>query len=140
MRKTPILLVSGSRDIRPIHIEYYEKIVARALSNGWHIVAGDARGVDYHLAYAATAKIYKDTDSFMWVYGIQRAPRHGVETEQVLYVNVSDKCKTYTERDDLMLSYADFVYCIWDGKSKGTKRVYDKAVELGMTAWIKEVS
>ena len=149
MTKTPVLLVSGSRKTpliggsNKMHIGYFEAIIDRALANGWHVIVGDAIGVDQSLAYAATNYKYHKNKPFMMVYGIQDRPRHNIASSQVLYTDVSEKCKTYTARDDFMLSQADFVYCIWNGTSKGTRRVYERAIRAGkidgVNVWIKEV-
>ena len=153
MTAKPVLLVSGSRNIGAIHSDpvmdnlFYVSIIRRALANGWDVIAGDAKGVDYNLAYAATAIEFASLAPFMMVYGIQETPRHGVQSQQVLYTNIADRCQAgtakerYQLRDDHMLSQADYVYCLWDGKSKGTERVYNRAIEMGFitntNAWLK---
>lgn len=144
------LLVSGSRNIPLIdgnmtmHLGFFERLIDRALANDWLIICGDANGVDDTLAYVTGHNKYSHLDPFLMMYGIQSKPRANNIGNKCKYTDVSDFYPTYTLRDEFMVSKADFVFCVWDGQSKGTKHVYDYALQQGFVTdenlWMKVVA
>ena len=140
-----ILLISGSRHATDLMQAYAVKCVQRALDNGWSLIAGDAIGVDALVA-RLVCPIQDDSapDVLLTVYGIQDEPRNHAQGHHVAYKNIYDvqqfgiHVTDYTTRDRYMVHVADYVMCIWNGDSKGTKAVYEYAKEIGKQAWLKE--
>lgn len=56
------------------------------------------------------------------------ALRHGVPVQTFLPNRGRPSPQRYHERNDAMLEQADFVVAFWDGESRGTKSVIDKAL------------
>ena len=119
-----IILICGSRNASPRMLGLARAAVKRAEQLNWQIIVGDANGVDEEvIGHALCCTVYA-------AFGFARnsADRH----EIVLVPG------NYTARDNVMIAAADMVFCIWDGKSKGTARNYNRAVELGKQAWLMQ--
>jgi len=129
---TKILLVSGSRswqaDKQPIVQEYIERLVARAAELNMTIYTGDAIGVDTWVMEAANR--HDVTHHLFWPRNIN--PRNQTD----MSIN-HQKGYNYAERDREMLDYAMkegeelVVMCLWNGESRGTFAMADRAYSLG---------
>mgnify|MGYP001139953306 CR=1 FL=1 len=126
--------------------KYVFSVVQRAKKQDLRLVVGDnPRGVDAATIKAAT-RYGVDTT----VYGSGKEPRNRTvaDSEACRYVQVmreevdgekrSARVATHAERDRQMVDGADRVLTVWNGKSKGTRAVYeyardsDKDVHLAM--------
>lgn len=97
--------VIGSRSITDVRLEDY-------LPEGTdEIVSGGAKGVD------STAREY--------------AVRNGIKLTEFLPDYARYKRGAPLKRNEQIVEYADFVLAFWDGQSKGTKFVIDKAEKSG---------
>lgn len=122
------ILISGSRKISQHGMSYAKACVRRVKERGDEVIVGDAPGID--------AAVIAECDRIgvpvqVWYRG--NAPRHRTNTGQ----NVAVGNVRYTVRDELMVSRADIVVCVWNGRSKGTKHVYDYATAIGTEAHIR---
>ena len=100
--KTAII---GSRGITDIDIEAYLP------ADTDEIVSGGVKGVD------TLAREY--------------AERHGIKLTEFLPDYVRYKRGAPLKRNEQIIDYADVILAFWDGKSKGTKFVIDKAEKAG---------
>ena len=117
------VMVSGSRTLNTREMyEYCETVVRRCKASGHSIVVGDAVGVDAAIAHMCRMYGVKCT-----VHGTTVSPRHG-HVPSVAYVRHAGK--SYTHRDNVLLSMSTFVVCVWDGVSRGTARNYKQASKL----------
>lgn len=123
------ILICGSRNWE--HVTQYSDIVYRAVgrcySKGYSVVVGDAVGVDSLVAAQCHAQGVPYT-----VYGLSSFPRNRTAFGAGLCDYRQLDVNSYTERDQVMVQQAGFVYCIWNGKSKGTFAVYAYAKEMGV--------
>ena len=101
------LLITGSRKATPEMLDYARRAVARAKEHGWHIVVGDAEGVDLAVMQAC------DALGVPYVcYGIDPQPRHGNPAQYV-------RCEgTFLDRDRVMARICHRVLAIWNGHSQ----------------------
>lgn len=152
------LMICGSRDATPEMLAYTRAVVERALARGFFLIAGDAPGVDQAVA-EAVRDLYQHEDEMMLglrVYGLSVAPRHGIYHPRIAYKQLKSYVKetreqgyrdihiyrqhiaidTYAKRDEYALRESGAVMCLWNGSSKGTKRVFDLAGELGFPRWL----
>lgn len=114
------LLITGSRRADAAMFDYAYRAVTRAKANGWHIIVGDADGIDFAVIDACRLEDVPHT-----CYGITAQPRHG---EPLQYV----RCEgNYLARDRAMADACNRVLAIWNGESRGTKYTYDYARRLG---------
>jgi hypothetical protein len=112
-------------------------IVAKVWFYGDTLLVGDALGVD-----AAVVKAAEGLRLGYQCYGIDNAPRNGANN----YINVSPMLqlrhysaqRRFQMRDFYMVENADVVICIWNGKSRGTRVVYDYATQQGKTVYLKQ--
>lgn len=105
------VMISGSRSITNKKLVYGYLGVLFGLFTDFEVLVGDAKGVDalvleYCREHSIPCRIYKARWNF---YG----RRAGLI------------------RNDQMLNECDYVICIWDGQSTGTKYVMDRAEKLG---------
>lgn len=91
------------------------------------------------------------------VFGLSAEPRNGVQGIGIRYTRLervvhytphitqrghvrqaarAETIQTYAQRDRYMVSIADKVLCVWDGRSAGTEAVYRAAKERGIEAWL----
>lgn len=97
--------VIGSRGITDINLETY-------LPEGTdEIVSGGAKGVD------TLAREY--------------AVKHGIRLTEFLPDYSRYKRGAPLKRNEQIIEYADVILAFWDGQSKGTKFVIDKAEKSG---------
>lgn len=158
------LLISGSRDATPQMLDWARQAVSRAKARRWTIIVGDAVGVDAAVTRAALDlsddSMLLDGLPRLWcqVYGLESAPRNGVvgaymnytrltkypDTQTVtygsrdlhVYVTAGKPITTYAERDRYMIDQAHVVLCIWNGRSPGTRKVYEQAHRANKLCWI----
>lgn len=116
-----IILITGSRAATRKMRDFAERCVRKAKTDGHTVITGDAYGVD-----EATATECQKLGVPLIVYAKTPNPIHG--TKGVAY---RWDFNSYTERDRAMVDVADQVVCIWDGKSPGTKLVYEYAEKIG---------
>jgi len=105
------VLVSGSRSITNKRIVYGYLDALFTLFPEVEVLVGDARGVDalvysYCKEHSIPVTVYRAKWNF-----------HGIKAGLI--------------RNDEMLRDCDYVICIWDGSSRGTKYVMDRAEKLG---------
>jgi predicted Rossmann-fold nucleotide-binding protein len=117
-----IVLISGSREC-PTSVRAYCRTIVRWLGNRRHkIICGDAPGVDsfaYHAAW--------EFECLRGVYvPARKTPRCNPDQYKIVYVRGGG----YAHRDRVMVRQADLVFCFWNGYSRGTKAVWDYALEL----------
>lgn len=131
------LLICGSRKSTHEMNQFANHAVLRAKANNWHIVVGDAYGIDHAVIYACldyavpfycygitpTARCYSANNplSFRW-------------DDIATYIRVNGN---YLQRDRVMVEVADRVFAIWNGSSRGTKYTYDYAINTGKPADIR---
>lgn len=129
-----IFVISGSRHWDAAQIPMVKARVQSAVSyaqaNSYVLFTGDAPGVDaFAMQYAAQMGVKHV------VHGINGAIRLEVGEQ----VSVNTNFTSYTDRDEYMVSAADFVWCLWNGTSSGTQAVYRYAKLLRKTAWIEQL-
>lgn len=95
------LLVVGSRGIMDFDLSEYIS------SNVDTVISGGAHGID------SLAEIYADS---------HRISKYIIRPDYARYGRAAP-----IRRNDLMIDMADEVLVIWDGKSKGTQYVLDRA-------------
>jgi len=122
------LLISGSRTATPAMLDYAAACTRKAALNGWHIICGDAFGVDWQVVYEC-----QRVGIFYMSYGITEAARNGARVYTRLDV------RSFSERDRWMVEQADAALCITtkDG-TPGTLAVYNYAIEQGKEAWLRK--
>lgn len=159
------LLICGSRDTNPEMVSFAQNCARRAvIDNAWHVITGDSLGVDQAVA-AALEEVRVDLDGEWWiplrVFGLSDAPRHGITSPSVDYTKLSKVripyvtgsqnrryvrvgeviINTYRLRDEYMVNQVDMIMCIWNGRSNGTKHVFDYALSRGFVPdenlWIR---
>lgn len=124
------LLICGSREATPAMLGYARRSVTRAKANGWHLIVGDASGVDEAVIRMAIAEEVPTQ-----VCGITAVPRHCADENWFFsYIRIQGN---YLARDRAMVEKADCVLAIWNGQSRGTKYTYDYAVKCGKRAWLE---
>lgn len=108
----PVFVVTGSRDWRDAEKVNDALDLALAFNRNMRLVQGGAAGAD-RLAYDWA----KERDVPVATF----APDYQQPSPQ-----------RYHERNDRMLDIADQVIAFWDGVSRGTKSVIDKARDRGL--------
>lgn len=122
-----ILLITGSRDTTLEMLHYAYRVVDRVAALDWHIVVGDAEGVD-----TAVIDACKHYNVPFACYGIRPYPRYTGHVPVYERINGD-----YLARDRAMVDKSDCCIGIWNGSSRGTKYTYDYAVKRGKQAWLK---
>jgi predicted Rossmann fold nucleotide-binding protein DprA/Smf involved in DNA uptake len=118
-----IAMFCGSRYANGRLLDLAHRAVERARELGWHIIVGDAPGVDAEVIKTS------DTCTVLGAFGKLRCETDGSARFSVVPGD-------YVGRDDILISRADIVVCIWNGKSSGTLRNYARAKKLGKTAYL----
>lgn len=140
-----VLLISGSREwVDPAPVcQYVQRVVARAIEQGYTIYVGDAPGVDAFVVEACREMSYQNHTV---TFALTQQPRNGgcgYTITQELVLNDPNNgivsFKDYTHRDRYMVELSDIVMCIWNGHSRGTRRVFDYAQMLGKDAHLRTV-
>jgi hypothetical protein len=122
------LMITGSRKMTKGMDEYVDRVVERAIQLGWHIVVGDAPGIDRAVIQASDRHQYAHIE----VHGAYLKLRN----KSAFGINIEHDTN-YDQRDRMMIDLADKVLAIWNGVSEGTKRNYDAAKARGKEAWLK---
>ena len=132
----PTLLISGSRDATEAMLAYAERAVARAKNVGYQIIVGDAKGVDQMVIWSCEA-----WEVALTIQGARGVIRANYEP-CALIKTIALPTKSYRVRDQDMINHADYVLCIWNGRSRGTKYVHDYAVSAPgpKQVWLKKFS
>jgi predicted Rossmann fold nucleotide-binding protein DprA/Smf involved in DNA uptake len=129
------LLISGSREASPKMLEFAKLITTRAWYRGYEIIVGDAEGIDKQVVQTA-----EKFNAHYRAYGITRLARNGAicyqNVKPILAAKRFKPHAAYFHRDRYMVSESDIVICIWNGRSEGTRRVYDFAVASGKRAYL----
>jgi hypothetical protein len=141
----PKILICGSRYATHAMLDMARSVVSRTHYYGGEILVGDADGIDKKVVQTA------ECIGLSYVaYGIWHKARNGAVSYMNIWPEVSNRVgkqyrgskyrtkQLYTERDKWMVEQADFVVCIWNGKSTGTKAVYEYARSCGIEAVLKE--
>lgn len=127
------LLVTGSRKATQHMLDMTDLCVKKAVALGWHILVGDASGVDFQVAQTCHA-LHAHYDC----YGITQEPRwikgnEHIALQMTYHVVEGD----FLARDRAMVLEAYRVLAIWDGHSRGTKYTYDFAVEMHKIVYMR---
>jgi hypothetical protein len=129
------VLIAGSRlPVSNEMIQATRRLVVEAFSREDELLIGDAVGIDAIAADWAERLMMPYT-----VFGISESPR-GFQTDRYFQVSRAaldaqgKEGSVYTQRDRFMLSYANAVYCVWNGRSAGTKAVFELAKSKGIAA------
>ncbi len=102
------LLVTGSRHATPVMLKTAHKAVQRAYELGFAILVGDAPGVD--------AAVIAECNRLGVQYACVCVAGKGRNAEARLVVNAP--VASYTERDRWMVTRADRVLAIHNGRSR----------------------
>jgi probable addiction module antidote protein len=112
------VFIGGSRHIRRLSAHVKERL-DNAVSNGCHIIVGDANGAD-----KAVQKYLQDISyRNVTVFCSGENCRNNLGKWKTHHVKIADKLKGfefYAVKDRQMAREADFGLMIWDGKSAGT--------------------
>jgi hypothetical protein len=125
------ILISGSRNPTPPMEHAVIAIVGWAWK--WHlrIIVGDAYGVDAIVVREIVAHNHAPTHDLDYtVYGLTTRPRNGASMRHYCRLDFKPGREGYRARDRFMADQADYVYCVWNGESPGTKALYDYANTL----------
>jgi len=133
------LLICGSRfwSQEAAARDLVDRAVERAAENNYHLVVGDAPGVD---AWVCAAAIEHDLRRHTYVWGIAPQPRNewpGAYLTTAFGPAGESPLSSYRARDDYLISLADVVLCVWNGHSSGTQRVYERALASGRDAHLR---
>jgi hypothetical protein len=134
------LLITGSRNISNRGILYAQALVQRAWDLDWHIIVGDASGIDSTVikySWRLASEYGKEkAENFIEVHGAYSKLRRKGPGDN--YVHSGD----YLSRDRIMvakLQPRDWAIAVWNGESPGTRYTIWKAEDVpGVTTWIKE--
>ena len=127
----PVLLIAGSRIATEPMLKLAKRAVQKTEFRGWHIVVGDALGVD--------SAVVSECDQLgipADVWGITAQPRNG-GTRLGCYHRLAG---SYAERDRYLVHLADVGFFIWNGQSSGTRRAYSYMIARGKTAYLRKFS
>lgn len=136
MRKSRIVLISGSRDASDKLLNRVRGGVARVHWNRDELIVGDAEGVDaYVVNLAQKMKI-----PYM-AYGINTRARNGAKRYSgirhlIKVEHFRNPRSPYTMRDRYMVDRALVVLCFWNEQSSGTLNVFKYACEVGKDAYL----
>lgn len=129
------ILVAGSRHMTKHQlaqaIPMCRSVVERCKERDYNVITGDAIGID-----AIVADWCVQLGVHHTCYGIAERGRNGATN----YIQVASDYRTYTLRDEYMVSIADVVCCIWNGASEGTQHVYEYANEHGKVTRLWELT
>ncbi len=114
------LLITGSRHTTPVMLRIACKAVQRAHELGFAILVGDAPGVD--------AAVIAECNRLGVQYACVGVTERGRNAEARLVVKAP--VASYTERDRWMVTRADRVLAIHNGRSRGTLAAYRYALAL----------
>jgi len=127
MRK---VFISGSRSIRRLDnlvINSLNKII----SKGMRILIGDAKGVDRLVQEYLAEKGYFNAT----VYTVCSSPRNLASSRFLIKrISVSRDLKgrkLHEQKDIIMTKECDYLFVIWDGKSKGSYNNILRGIEYG---------
>lgn len=124
------VLICGSRQVVQPMLDKVLESVRWGIEHGWHIICGDAGGVDYAVQVAA-CKLLEPLGQMerLRIYGINDCPRYFCCPDHVeTYVQVVGD---YLARDRVMVEQADRVIGICLNMSRGTVYTCHYAGKLG---------
>ena len=127
------LLITGSRDATPAMLDYAHRLVMYARDKGWHIIVGDAEGIDAQVIHDCS-----HASVAFNVFGITTFPRNGGLAARLHYIQVNEQ--SFLGRDRHMVRMCSRCMAIWNGRSRGTKYTYDYAVAQGKKAEMRQFS
>ncbi|KKM19646.1 hypothetical protein LCGC14_1653530 [marine sediment metagenome] len=131
MKIMTTLLITGSRYANFNLLLIANDVVRGAKKKGWSIIVGDASGID-----KAVIDMCDELGVDVTVYGaygrIRNATKTGVNRP------LGNSRFPYHLRDIHMISKADVVCAIWNGKSKSTLKNYQYAKEMNIKAFLME--
>lgn len=118
------IFISGSMRIKNVHSLVLKRIDNIIFSN-FHILIGDAIGVDASIQKILNEKNYRNVT----VFYAGDSPRHNIGDWQVRGVESKHKKNTrlyFTAKDLVMAKKCDYGLMVWDSKSTGTlSNVYE---------------
>ncbi|MEY3867534.1 MAG: hypothetical protein RLZZ338_1425 [Cyanobacteriota bacterium] len=113
------VLISGSRSIKHLP-EAAIASIDKIMQLGFHILVGDAYGVDSLVLEYLHSKGYDRVTIYYAKFGGNGKPRLAST-----YPKIGVK-GSYSDRDRYMCSLSEYGLAIWDGKSPGTKQNIDR--------------
>ncbi len=138
------IFISGSITITKLPTKVC-LVLDKLINEQYYILVGDAKGVDLLIQQYFYHKNYKDVQVY---HLLGEDPRNNVGnfttkaidyTQTKKYQKLEDKEKEKIDKfdgrsrqsfkDEAMNEDADFILCVWDGKSKGTKNNIIRAIE-----------
>ncbi len=124
------LLITGSRKAPPAMRAYARRAVARAAELGWHVIVGDAAGVD--AAVIAACDTLRVPITVCGAHGrLRRRTRTGEN------LALGSRRYPYVLRDLWMAARCDVCLALWDGTSRGTRKTFAAAREMGKRVHLK---
>jgi predicted Rossmann fold nucleotide-binding protein DprA/Smf involved in DNA uptake len=123
-----ILLICGSRTTTPAMLEKVAEVVRWAKNHDYHIICGDAPGIDHAVQLATCTGVIRP--EILRIYGINDSPRYVCCAAHMnSYVQVIGD---YLARDRVMVEHADRVIGICLDNSSGTLYTCEYAAKLGV--------
>lgn len=134
MHEPKWFMFAGSRDASDEMLRYTQKAVDRAAKKGYMVIVGDNhKGVDMQVLVRLKEIDY---DLFMVMSANDQDGRSIEFLATGKIPKRSLKREDYQKRDDELVWLAESVFLIWNGQSKGTRRAFEKAKELGKEVWL----
>jgi hypothetical protein len=122
------VLMTGSRQATPAMLAKVEDVVLWVKRQGYALVVGDAPGVDAHARMCADALGVPTT--VFGAYGRLRGRRRAHEA--VILIP-----EDYRVRDRLMAQRCDLCVAVWNGRSRGTKDMFEYARQRGKRVLVR---
>ena len=128
---------SGSASATAGMVRYAEAAIQRAMIHNWSIMVGDTpQGIDRAIVSALLDASYP----YFFIATIQNEAPRVLTALRGGNPKSKGTWQDHHLRDRTMVEFADTVMCIWNGKSKGTKAVFDYAIEVGAEAYLVDFS
>lgn len=133
------IAISGSSESTPYMDSYAERVVEKAIIQKNKIMFGDS---PYGIDWVVLNYIWNNQDRIdekMWNICVpgntNDTPRNLARFNNEAVYN-KWRYEQYHKRDCDMVDFSDVTICIWDGKSRGVKELFDYARETQRQAWL----
>lgn len=137
MPSTPTLFIGGSRNVTALPGAIVKRL-SRIMDIGYHIVIGDAAGVDRAVQTCLAQASYRHVT----VFHSGHSPRYLLDDWTVRRVTVPFGTRGYhfhAAKDRAMAQESDIGFMIWDGISPGTALNVLRLVDLSKIAILANV-
>jgi hypothetical protein len=124
------IMIAGSRHpVSPYMARESRRLVLHCFDRADKIIVGDALGVDSIVADWAERLLVP-----YQIYGVTENGR-GVQSVNYVQLDKDDlqglgEGNDFTLRDKYLIQRADEVFVVWNGRSKGSREVYEYALQL----------